>query len=195
MQSHSFPPGRSANVLLCVPACRVGLCRLSVPSIFTVYPDGNVCISILHNPGEDPLMYEQASERWSPVQSVEKVILSVISMLAGTFVHSFPPQSAMHYKAPAPSSPGTHTLCLLTRPTAQTRSNRTESGERCEHRLLQALQGQSFGSCRPLMPFVPLPPPPSLPLQGRPRTDRSIAGIRAHRSGIHQGAAGFIDKR
>lgn len=29
-------------------------------------------------------MYEQASERWSPVQSVEKVILSVISMLAGT---------------------------------------------------------------------------------------------------------------
>jgi ubiquitin-conjugating enzyme E2 G2 len=28
-------------------------------------------------------MYEQASERWSPVQSVEKVILSVISMLAG----------------------------------------------------------------------------------------------------------------
>ena len=28
-------------------------------------------------------MYEQASERWSTVQSVEKVILSVISMLAG----------------------------------------------------------------------------------------------------------------
>lgn len=28
-------------------------------------------------------MYEQASERWSPVQSVEKVLLSVISMLAG----------------------------------------------------------------------------------------------------------------
>lgn len=31
-------------------------------------------------------MYEQASERWSPVQSVEKVILSVISMLAGGFL-------------------------------------------------------------------------------------------------------------
>lgn len=30
-------------------------------------------------------MYEKASERWSPVQSVEKVILSVISMLAGAF--------------------------------------------------------------------------------------------------------------
>ncbi|KAF8824479.1 hypothetical protein HHX47_DHR8000374 [Lentinula edodes] len=49
---------------------------------FQVYPDGNVCISILHTPGDDPTMYEQASERWSPVQSVEKVILSVISMLA-----------------------------------------------------------------------------------------------------------------
>jgi ubiquitin-conjugating enzyme E2 G2 len=48
-----------------------------------VYPDGNVCISILHTPGDDPTMYESASERWSPVQSVEKVILSVISMLAG----------------------------------------------------------------------------------------------------------------
>jgi ubiquitin-conjugating enzyme E2 G2 len=37
----------------------------------------------LHTPGDDPTQYEQASERWSPVQSVEKVILSVISMLAG----------------------------------------------------------------------------------------------------------------
>ncbi|KAH7103733.1 ubiquitin-conjugating enzyme [Auriculariales sp. MPI-PUGE-AT-0066] len=46
-----------------------------------IYADGNVCISILHN-GEDPTQYESASERWSPVQSVEKVILSVISMLA-----------------------------------------------------------------------------------------------------------------
>lgn len=34
-------------------------------------------------------MYEQASERWSPVQSVEKVILSVISMLAGERARAF----------------------------------------------------------------------------------------------------------
>lgn len=34
-------------------------------------------------------MYEQASERWSPVQSVEKVILSVISMLAGERARTF----------------------------------------------------------------------------------------------------------
>lgn len=34
-------------------------------------------------------MYEQASERWSPVQSVEKVILSVISMLAGEMLRAY----------------------------------------------------------------------------------------------------------
>ncbi|KAJ3220656.1 Ubiquitin-conjugating enzyme E2 G2 [Clydaea vesicula] len=47
-----------------------------------VYKDGNVCISILHAPGDDPNQYESASERWSPVQSVEKILLSVVSMLA-----------------------------------------------------------------------------------------------------------------
>lgn len=47
-----------------------------------VYPDGRVCISILHPPGADPLGYETISERWSPVQSIEKVLLSVVSMLA-----------------------------------------------------------------------------------------------------------------
>lgn len=47
-----------------------------------VYSNGMVCISILHSPGEDPLGYESISERWSPVQSVEKVLLSVVSILA-----------------------------------------------------------------------------------------------------------------
>jgi len=47
-----------------------------------IYLDGNVCISILHAPGEDPNHYEKPEERWSPVQSVEKILLSVISMLA-----------------------------------------------------------------------------------------------------------------
>ncbi|XP_045034327.1 ubiquitin-conjugating enzyme E2 G2 isoform X2 [Daphnia magna] len=44
--------------------------------------NGRVCISILHAPGDDPLGYESSAERWSPVQSVEKILLSVISMLA-----------------------------------------------------------------------------------------------------------------
>mmetsp|Transcript_477 Transcript_477/g.1940 ORF Transcript_477/g.1940 Transcript_477/m.1940 type:complete len:166 (+) Transcript_477:171-668(+) len=47
-----------------------------------VYDDGKVCISILHSPGDDPLGYEQANERWSPVQTVETIMLSIISMLS-----------------------------------------------------------------------------------------------------------------
>ena len=43
-----------------------------------------MCISILHAPGDDPMGYESSAERWSPVQSVEKILLSVVSMLAGT---------------------------------------------------------------------------------------------------------------
>jgi ubiquitin-conjugating enzyme E2 G2 len=54
-------------------------CELFHPNI---YPDGQVCISILHAPGDDPMGYESSSERWSPVQSVEKILLSVVSMLA-----------------------------------------------------------------------------------------------------------------
>lgn len=51
--------------------------------LISVYPDGRVCISILHAPGDDPMGYETSAERWSPVQSVEKILLSVVSMLAG----------------------------------------------------------------------------------------------------------------
>ncbi|CAF9935437.1 MAG: Ubiquitin-conjugating enzyme E2 15 [Alectoria fallacina] len=47
-----------------------------------VYPNGDVCISILHAPANDPYGYESASERWSPVQTPETILLSVISMLS-----------------------------------------------------------------------------------------------------------------
>lgn len=47
-----------------------------------VYPDGRVCISILHAPGDDPNGYELASERWSPVHTVETILLSIIAMLS-----------------------------------------------------------------------------------------------------------------
>ena len=47
-----------------------------------VYPTGDVCISILHAPTADPYGYESASERWSPVQTPETILLSVISMLS-----------------------------------------------------------------------------------------------------------------
>lgn len=47
-----------------------------------MYPDGRVCISILHPPGTDALNeQETADERWRPIISVEAIILSVISLL------------------------------------------------------------------------------------------------------------------
>ena len=50
--------------------------------VLVVYKDGRVCISILHKPGNDPTGYEDASERWSPVHTVETIMLSIISMLS-----------------------------------------------------------------------------------------------------------------
>lgn len=47
-----------------------------------VYPDGTVCISILHEPGDDKFGYEHSSERWLPIHTVESILISVISMLA-----------------------------------------------------------------------------------------------------------------
>ncbi|KAG6994015.1 ubiquitin conjugating enzyme [Physcia stellaris] len=46
-----------------------------------IYPDGKLCISILHTPGDDEMSGETAGERWSPVQRVESVLLSIISLL------------------------------------------------------------------------------------------------------------------
>jgi ubiquitin-conjugating enzyme E2 R len=45
------------------------------------YPDGRLCISILHPPGDDPLSGEKAEERWNPTQSVESILLSIVSLL------------------------------------------------------------------------------------------------------------------
>jgi hypothetical protein len=48
---------------------------------FTVHENGEVCISILHEPGEDKFGYETASERWLPIHTVESILISVISMI------------------------------------------------------------------------------------------------------------------
>uniref|UniRef100_A0A3B4AR04 Ubiquitin-conjugating enzyme E2 G1 n=1 Tax=Periophthalmus magnuspinnatus TaxID=409849 RepID=A0A3B4AR04_9GOBI len=47
-----------------------------------VAKNGDVCISILHDPGEDKYGYEKPEERWLPVHTVETIMISVISMLA-----------------------------------------------------------------------------------------------------------------
>jgi len=47
-----------------------------------IYENGEVCISILHAPGEDQWGYESASERWLPIHTVETILVSVISLLS-----------------------------------------------------------------------------------------------------------------
>ncbi|KAJ3065046.1 Ubiquitin-conjugating enzyme E2 R2 [Podochytrium sp. JEL0797] len=46
-----------------------------------VYADGRLCISILHPPGDDPTSGEKAEERWNPTQTVESILLSIVSLL------------------------------------------------------------------------------------------------------------------
>lgn len=46
-----------------------------------IYDNGEVCISILHPPIDDPQSGELPSERWNPTQTVRTVLLSVISLL------------------------------------------------------------------------------------------------------------------
>ncbi|CAG8572987.1 1873_t:CDS:10 [Diversispora eburnea] len=46
-----------------------------------VYIDGRLCISILHPPGEDPTSGESAAERWNPTQSVESILISIVSLM------------------------------------------------------------------------------------------------------------------
>lgn len=48
----------------------------------SVDKNGDVCISILHEPGEDKYGYEKPEERWLPIHTVETIMISVISMLA-----------------------------------------------------------------------------------------------------------------
>ena len=48
----------------------------------SVAKNGDVCISILHEPGEDKFGYEKPEERWLPIHTVETIMISVISMLA-----------------------------------------------------------------------------------------------------------------
>ena len=53
-----------------------------------IYPDGRLCISILHQPGEDEMSGESADERWSPAQNVESVLLSILSLLDNAEINS-----------------------------------------------------------------------------------------------------------
>lgn len=47
-----------------------------------VFPDGKVCISILHDPKEPHHSHEPSNEKWRPILGIEQVLVSVMSLLA-----------------------------------------------------------------------------------------------------------------
>ncbi|KAF8449558.1 ubiquitin-conjugating enzyme E2 15 [Terfezia claveryi] len=47
-----------------------------------IYPNGDVCISILHPPEVDQFGYEPVQERWRPLHTPESILMSVISLLS-----------------------------------------------------------------------------------------------------------------
>ncbi|ABN67569.1 ubiquitin-conjugating enzyme [Scheffersomyces stipitis CBS 6054] len=59
------------------------------PAIYhpNVYRDGRLCISILHQ-GGDPTSDEPDSETWTPAQTVESVLISIVSLLEDPNVSS-----------------------------------------------------------------------------------------------------------
>lgn len=58
--------------------------RFTTPNFFhpNVYPDGKVCISILHEAKEDQFNEQESmSEKWRPILGIEGILVSVVSML------------------------------------------------------------------------------------------------------------------
>ncbi|KAG5988922.1 hypothetical protein E4U54_004496 [Claviceps lovelessii] len=53
-----------------------------------VYTDGNLCISILHKPGDDEQSGELASERWNVLHGVESVLRSVLILMDDPEINS-----------------------------------------------------------------------------------------------------------
>ena len=74
----------------------------NINNILKVYPDGTVCISILHPPGEDQFNTQESSserycfnenkfkwqKRWRPVLGVEQILISVLSILSAPNIDS-----------------------------------------------------------------------------------------------------------
>ena len=77
----TFPPDSPNS-----PPCLRFLSNMWHPN---VYPDGKVCISILHPPGEDKFnSQETAEERWRPILGVEAVLVSVFSVFRDPNINS-----------------------------------------------------------------------------------------------------------
>lgn len=81
---------------------------LFFPLYVSVDKNGDVCISILHEPGEDKYGYEKPEERWLPIHTVETIMISVISMLADPNG-----DSPANVDAAVSASESTHALSFL----------------------------------------------------------------------------------
>ncbi|KAK9422557.1 putative Ubiquitin conjugating enzyme-like protein [Seiridium unicorne] len=80
-----FPPGGCFNATLTFPPEYPHLppklvFQTPIPFHPNIYANGELCISILHPPEEDKYGYESAAERWSPVQTPETILVSVLSL-------------------------------------------------------------------------------------------------------------------
>ena len=88
-----FQPSNSPRCVIAPPDPRSPISKISVavspcPSN-AVYPDGRVCISILHPPGEDKFNeFESAEERWRPIIGIEAILVSVMSMFSSPNINS-----------------------------------------------------------------------------------------------------------
>ncbi len=50
-------------------------------TLLLLVQNGDLCISILHPPVDDPQSGELPCERWNPTQNVRTILLSVVSLL------------------------------------------------------------------------------------------------------------------
>lgn len=71
-------PTRLHPLLHLSVSCVVSITKLNS---LNYLQNGDLCISILHPPVDDPQSGELPCERWNPTQSVRTVLLSVISLL------------------------------------------------------------------------------------------------------------------
>ena len=59
----------------------IGALKKLLIKVFIFVQNGDLCISILHPPVDDPQSGELPCERWNPTQNVRTVLLSVVSLL------------------------------------------------------------------------------------------------------------------
>ena len=180
MRSHSFtppsPPGRSANAPSSLLRLSVGL------SLFHSLPRRQRLHFDPAQPGRGPADVRTSVGTLEPRSERGEGPLER-DFDARRHVHSssfFPLKRPHQHLFADPAEPRKHDL-KLTEPNLES--------------------GANIDCCKLYRDNHPVRAVPSLdallcptPTFTWPRTDRSIAGIRTHRSRINQGAAGFIDK-